>query len=137
MIQKIKLVTYLQQYGEHWADVLPENCPPEEVCIAAQEVFYRFTLSEDAIVPRDWFNHLTLYPKINFEDRIIAAGLSLWNCQERILKEKKLPAFKKCKGLAKISLMPEDGVIKQTSKDFYHYTWWRTTMCNLKKAELV
>ena len=43
MLQKFKLEAYIKLYGEHWADVLPENCPPEEVCTADNDVFYRFT----------------------------------------------------------------------------------------------
>lgn len=141
MLQKIKLAAYIKLYGEHWADVLPENCPPEEVCTADNDVFYRFTKSEDYIAPEDWYNHLTLFPNREFsgDRRVMAAGLSLWNTEERLLKEGKLPIFKKlnCKGLAKISLIPEDGVILQTTKEIHHHTWWRTTMCNLAKAELV
>lgn len=140
MIQKIKLTAYIKQYGEHWADELPENCPPEDVCIAIHEVFYRLTRRNDAIVPEDWYNHLTLYPQIDFGGRrVLAAGLSLWNSPERLLKERKLPVFKKnrCRGLAKIILIPEDGVVLQTGHENHHYTWWRTAMCNLAKAELV
>ena len=141
MLQEIKLAMYIEQYGDHWADELPENCPPEDVCTAEGDVFYRFTKNIDCIVPEDWYNHLTLFPEREYsaDRRILAAGLSLWNTEERILKEKKLPIFRKikCDGLAKISLIPEDGVILQTTKEIHHHTWWRTTMCNLAKAESV
>lgn len=59
MIKEIKLVTYIKEYGEHWADELPENCPPEDVCVADGDVFYRLTRNKDNIVPDDWQNNLT------------------------------------------------------------------------------
>lgn len=140
MIKEIKLVTYIKEYGEHWADELPENCPPEDVCVADGDVFYRLTRNKDNIVPDDWQNNLTLYPerKYNNNLRVYAAGLSLFDDLEALQNKMKLPAMKRLgmKGLAKIALEPEDGVVMPT---FYesHHTWWRTTMCNLDKAELL
>ena len=63
MIEETKLAAYIKKYGEHWADEMPENCPPEDVCTADNDVFYRFTKKEDVIEPRDWMNYRTLYPK--------------------------------------------------------------------------
>ena len=141
MIQEIKLAKYIKKYGEHWADDMPENCPPEDVCTADGDVFYRFTKKANVIEPRDWVNHRGLYPnrKWTKEELILASGLSLFDTPERILQERKLPGVRKLpwKGLAKISLIPLDGVILQTTKNVHHYTWWRTTLCNLEKAELI
>lgn len=140
MIKDIKLAAYIKKYGEHWADEMPENCPPEDVCIADNDVFYRFTKNEDTISPVDWQNYRTLFPKRSWttEELILAAGLSLSDNPDRFLRERKLPGVKKrkWKGIAKISLIPEDGVILQTMSE-HHYTWWRTTMCDLEKAELI
>lgn len=141
MIQEIKLAEYIKKYGENWADEMPENCPPEDVCTADNDAFYRFVKKADVIEPRDWINHRNLYPKRQWtkEELILASGLSLFDTPERMLQERKLPGVKKLpwKGLARISLIPMDGVILQTMKDVHHYTWWRTTMCNLGKAELI
>ena len=140
MLQEIKLAAYKKQYGEHWADELPENCPPEEVCIANNDVFYRLIHHTDHTTPEDWQNTITEQPKRKFtpEQIIYAAGMSVLNTEEVARDKLKMP-FMKNKGLigvAKISLIPEDGVVLQT---FYesHYTWWRTTLCNLEKAELI
>ncbi len=141
MIQHIKLAAYISEYGEHWADELPENCPPEDVCVTNEDVFYRLVKYEDHIEPSDWQNYLTLFPhrKYSPEDRIFAAGLSMFDNQGAAEKRKNLPIMKRLglNSLAKISLCPEDGVILQTYKDRSHYTWWRTTMCDLEKAELL
>lgn len=141
MIQEIKLAEFIDKYGEQWADEMPENCPPDDVCIADNEVFYRFTKKADVIEPRDWLNHRNLFPKREWtkEELILASGLSLFDTPERFLRERKLPGVKRLpwKGLAKIALIPSDGVVLQTTKDTHHYTWWRTALCNLEKAELV
>ncbi len=140
MIKSIKLKDYVKQYGDNWADEMPVNCPPEDVCTADSDVFYRFTKEADVIGPRDWINYRNLYPNRQWtkEEIIFAAGLSLFDSPDRFLRERKLPGVKKrpWKGLAKISLIPADGVVLQTMSA-HHYTWWRTTMCNLAKAELV
>lgn len=140
MIQDIKLTDYIKTFGEHWADEMPENCPPEDVAIADEKIFYRLTINEDRIVPEDWNNYLTLYPERTFsaKEKILAAGLSLADSKEAAVKKMKLPKIKKrgLKGIASISIIPKDGVILQT-KESSHYTWWRTTMCDLSKAKIV
>ncbi len=140
MIQPIKLSDYINMFGDHWADDLPENCPPEDVCIAGGEDFYRFTQEEDTIREEDWFNHLVLIPNNHFTDeqRVLASGLSLVDSLDAAEKKLLLPAMKKkFKGIACISLIPEDGVILQTGCHLHHFTWWRTTMCDLSKAQIV
>ena len=105
------------------------------------DVFFRMTLNEDRTVPEDWVNYLTLYPNQNYTDeqRVNAAGLSVMDSQEAAENKMRLPWMKKrgFKGLAKISLIPEDGVVLQTSNETNHFTWWRTKMCNLAKAKMV
>lgn len=139
MIQDIKLASYIETYGTHWADVLPDNCPPEDVCIANEDVFYRFTLNEDSIVAADWQNHLTLFPDKLFseQEQIVASGLSMMDELDAARKKMKLPGMKRFRAIAQISLVPEDGVILQTGCRIHHFTWWRTTMCNLTKARLI
>ena len=69
---------------------------------------------------------------------MFAAGLSIYDNLETLQKKMKLPMMKKrgLKGFARISLVPEDGVVLPTFEESHH-TWWRTTMCNLEKAELL
>ena len=140
MLQEIKLVAYIIQYGEHWADELPENCPPEDVCVANNDNFYRLIHHTDHTIPEDWLNTITEQTKRKFtsEQIIYAAGMSILN-NPAIAREKlKMPLMKNkgLTGIARISLIPEDGVVLQTFSDS-HYTWWRTTMCNLAKAEII
>lgn len=139
MIQSIKLANYIDVYGEHWADDLPENCPPEDVCVAEGDDFYRFTQEEDTIREDDWFNYLTLLPNNHFteEQKVLASGLSLVDSLDAAEKKLLLPGMKKFKGIACISLIPEDGVILQTGCSVHHFTWWRTTMCDLTKAQIL
>lgn len=140
MIQEIKLATYKKQFGEHWADVLPKNCPPEDVCIANNDDFYRLIHHTDHTTLDDWLNTITEQPNRRFTSELIiyAAGMSVLDDIKVARDKLKMPLMKNkgLTGIAKISLIPEDGVVLQT---FYgsHYTWWRTTMCNLEKAEIL
>ena len=140
MIQNIKLTAYIKQYGEHWADELPENCPPEDVCIAENDDFYRLIHHTDYTIKDDWLNTITEQPKRKFspEQIIFAAGISVLDNLEVAKVKLKMPFVKNkgLNGIAKISLIPEDGVVKQTFNESHH-TWWRTTMCNLEKAETI
>ena len=139
MLQEIKLASYIENYGENWADNLPAGCPPEDVCIANEDVFFRMTFEVDSIQPKDWYNHLALFPERIFSDseKLFAAGLSLLDTIEEVERKRKLPGTKHLKGTARISLVPEDGVVLQTGRRVHHFTWWRTTMCNLSKAQIV
>lgn len=140
MIQEIKLSKYIEEYGENWADELPENCPPEEVCISQGCTFYRYIANDSEIEERDWLNHIKRYPKIHFEGekKIMAAGLSLQDDIDNARNNLLLPLIRKnYKGLASINLLPVDGVLKQTTNDVHHYTWWRTNSCDLTKAQIV
>ncbi len=139
MITDIKLSSYIERYGEKWADDLPDNCPPEDVCVCSGELFYRYTINRDYIVPEDWNNYLKLFPGKTFSDnqRIFAAGLSLLHDKETAVNKTKLPGVRnQFNGIAAIPLEPEDGVVLQSYKQ-HHYTWWRTIMCNLSKAQII
>lgn len=139
MIVEIKLADYISNYEDNWADELPENCPPEDVSISNGDLFYRFTHREDVITDDDWKNNLQLYPDKKYTGDLLkyAAGLSILNDLE-VARQKKLPLLKnRYNGIAEISLVPTDGVIKQTFSEKSHYTWWRTKSCDLSKAHLV
>ena len=140
MLVPIILSDYVSTYGNDWADVLPDNCPPEKVFISNEDVFFRFIKNPDYVVEDDWKSYLVLKPNNSYsaEKRILAAGLSLYNDLQTATDKLKLHLFRnKFKGLVRLSLIPEDGVVLQTFSDIHHYTWWRTNKCNLAKAQLV
>ena len=140
MLHETTLTQYIEIYGEDWADEMPENCPPEDIYTSNDNIFYRYTANESAIDKRDWLNHINRYPNIHFDGdkKILAAGLSLQDNLDNARRNLKLPQIKKhYSGLAAITLVEEDGVLKQTTNDVHHYTWWRTNRCNLNKAEMV
>lgn len=140
MLQEIKISDYLTRYGENWADSLPDNCPPEDVKISEGDLFFRFTKNEDSIIDDDWKSYLLLYPEREYygENLVNAAGLSMLDDLDDAKNQLRLPYIKKqFKGLAQISIIPEDGVVKHTGDKIHHYTWWRTEKCNLSKAQMV
>lgn len=140
MIQEIKLAAYIKQYGEHWADELPQNCPPEDVCVANNDDFFRLIHHTDHTTPEDWQSTIAEQPNRKFtpEQIIYASGMSVLNDLEVARRKLKMPLMKNkgLVGIAKISLIPEDGVVMQTFGDSHH-TWWRTTICKLEKAETI
>lgn len=65
------MTAYIKKYGEHWADELPENCPPEDVCIADNDDFYRLIHHTDHATPEDWLNTITEQPKRNVQVALV------------------------------------------------------------------
>ncbi|MBQ3658466.1 MAG: hypothetical protein II956_16740 [Bacteroidales bacterium] len=47
------------------------------------------------------------------------------------------PMMKKFKGIAELTLNPEDGVLQQTGKKIGHYTWWRTKAFDINSAKII
>ena len=137
MLQQIHIDEYIRLYGENWADSLPEGCPPESVCISGGDEFYRFTILPDRVSAQDWQNHLTLFPERKFDNISFAAGLSVQDNLDNAKRLKCLPYLRKFKGIARISLVETDGVVLQTGRDAHHFTWWRTKMCDLTKAQMI
>lgn len=137
MLKEDKLSHYVETYKIEWADSLPENCPPEDILIPEDEEFYRFIKNDNKIVQEDWISYAKLSPnKYNGNDLILASGLSvLKNIDTK--KIIKLPAMKHHKAIAKIILNPTDGVLKKTGNNKDHYTWWRTSLFDDTKAEIL
>lgn len=137
MLKKDKLSHYIETYQIEWADPLPENCPPEDILIPEEEEFHRLLFNEDKIVEDDWKPYTQLHPDQSYigEKLILANGLSLIK-DVNFSRLKKLSNMKRFKGIALIKLNPTDGVLKKTGgKD--HYTWWRTTLFDTDKAEII
>ena len=136
MLKEDILAHYKETHHIEWANVLPENCPPEEILIPEEEEFYRLLLNEDTMVDEDWKSQKELHPNNSYkgEDYVNAHGLSVLKEADHSLF--KLPRFKRFKGLAKVILNPTDGVLKKTYGE-KHYTWWRTTSFDTNSAEII
>lgn len=134
------LESYLRQYPVTWAVNMPPNCPPQHIDIPHNHSFFRLTLHEDYIDQQDMKNYVELNPGNDWGDMLpLASGLSVYNSEDKARKEIKLPYLKKFnfKGIAKIALNPQDGVVLQTTKKKEHYTWWRTTGFNINNAQML
>ncbi len=130
------LKDYLKTHPIQWADDLPEGAPPETVLVPDNDVFYRITKG-NRLTNEDLISYLQQYPhKYEGESKIFASGLSVFNNLKAIKKKMKLANLKDCKGIAKLMLIPIDGVVVKTLKDRHHYTWWRTQSFDLSKAEM-
>lgn len=139
MLKEDTLSHYRETYQIEWANNLPENCPPENILVPENEVFYRLLFNKNEIVGDDWKPYIDLYPDKKYigNTLVMANGLSISKI-DNYNELTKLPALKKrYKGLAKITLNPEDGVLKKTGYDDKHYTWWRTTSFDENSAEIV
>jgi hypothetical protein len=136
MLIEDTLSHYKETYQIEWANILPDNCPPENILVPEDEEFYRLLINEDAITDEDWKSQKELHPNNPYEGEhfVNAHGLSI--LKEVDKKTFKLPRYKRFKGLAKITLNPTDGVLKKTYGD-KHYTWWRTTSFDENSAEII
>jgi hypothetical protein len=140
MKRDIKLSDYIKQFGCNWADILPKNCPPQQVLYSENDFFYRFTIEDNIVTDKDWVSYLLLFPERLFSGTslVLASGLSIRDSLEDARNQFKLPFIKKhFKGVAQIALLPEDGVMIHSKKDLHHFTWWRTSTCDLSKARIV
>ena len=138
MLTDDNLTHYKTVYNVDWVGNLPENCPPEDILVPNNEVFYRLLLNKDHFVDNDWKTYIELYPNKKYigENFILAHGLSILH-DGNFNKLKKLPQLKKFNGIAKIRLNPIEGVIKKSCSSTSHYTWWRTTAFNINSAEII
>lgn len=100
----------------------PEGCPPgdathEELCV------YRYCI-EQTVTENDFLSYYQLDP-VKWNGKIRAYGLSVQLCKEDCIKGLQLPAIRKrFKSYASGMTYANTGVIKQTGKNPFHYTWW-------------
>lgn len=137
MLTQDTLENYKKSHEIEWANNLPEDCPPDIILVPDNQEMYRLTISADQVTEEDFKPYLELYPDKQYSgiNKVLASGLSvLASCEPKTLN--KLPIRKKLKGVAKLTLNPDDGVLAKSGGD-NHYTWWRTKSFDINSAEIV
>lgn len=137
MLKEDTLENYKKSHEIKWANELPEGCPPENILIPSDQEMYRLTLEADKVTEADFIPYLEQYKekKYSVPQRIMAAGLSVFSSYAPTLTQK-IPTLKKFKGVAKLLLNPQDGVLAKTGGE-NHYTWWRSTSFDINSAEII
>lgn len=98
---------------------------------------FRLTLEADKVTEADFVPYLEQYKdkKYSAPQKIMAAGLSIFSSYDPSLTQK-IPSLRKFKGVAKLQLNPQDGVLAKTGGE-NHYTWWRTTSFDINTVEMI
>ena len=137
MLKEDTLENYKKSHEIEWANELPEGCPPENILIPSDQEMYRLTLEADKVTEADFIPYLEKYKERKYSAplKIMAAGLSLFSSYDPALTQK-IPTLKKFKGVAKLLLNPQDGVLAKTGGE-NHYTWWRSTSFDINSAEII
>ena len=137
MLQKSTLSEYLEQYPVVWVPDMPDGVPPEEICVPHEHVLYRLTKGEIATA-EDLTTYYEKDPNKDWGDKHAESyAVSLYDDLDKTGKLLKIPSLKNSKGVSKIILNPENGVVKQTSKSPYHYSWWKTNKIDINCVETV
>lgn len=137
MLIKSTLTNYLAHNAVVWVPSMPVDIPPEEICIPANHVLYRLTKKEH-ITKFDLLSYYELDPEHDWGDKLgIAHGLSLFDDLSKVNKLIRIPSLKNSKGVSKLTLNAQNGVVKQTTKNHYHYTWWKTSSFDINTVETV
>ncbi|MBQ9426664.1 MAG: hypothetical protein IJU36_03445 [Paludibacteraceae bacterium] len=136
MLKPYTLSEYSQEYKPIWTCEMPEGCPPDDIKVPFQHIFFRLAQKHDTYCERDFLTYAEMYPERPWGDMLpMAMGLSLIDDETKARKNLKLPMFRNYKGIITLELNPQDGVVKQTGVHHSHYTWWRTKkfqIANLK-----
>ena len=110
-----------------WFEQLPEQCPPKDA-VPCSGVYFRIAKG----IPTDsddYFSQRMMQPNGVFMgegiDECILHAVSLFAALDDAKKRLKLPKFRK-QTVVKVTLAPEDGVIKKTFGTSHH-SWWRST----------
>jgi hypothetical protein len=140
MLEAKKIEEYIAEYQPKWAIVMPDNCPPAEIDVPHCHPFFRLTHAVTCADAEDLKSYAELNPQKDWGYKLpLAVGLSLFNDENTAKRELKLPYIKRkhlC-GIAQFTLRPQDGVVKQTTKSIFHYTWWRTLSFNIQNAIMI
>ena len=107
-----------------WDEPLPNDCPPGDARKPQDETFYRLV---ELIPPsdHDFWSQRKLYPEKGFyANECVARSCSLLSNRASIIDLLKLPAHRS-KTVVELTLPPHSGVVKKTSKNPDHYSWWR------------
>lgn len=138
MLVAKKIQDYLKENRVTWACNMPEGCPPEDILVPSDHMFYRYALNKDSYSADDFMSYAESNPKKDWGEMLpLAVGLSVLADAQRAKQNMKLPMLRKFNGIIALSLNPIDGVVKQTGAHKTHYTWWRTTSFNMSNLNML
>jgi hypothetical protein len=107
-----------------WDETLPQGCPPKDAKPPENKRFFRLV---ESIPPleSDFWSQRKHYPKKKFKTtECIARSCSIFTELNRCADIRKLPLHKN-KKVVELTLTPESGLIKNTGRHAYHYSWWK------------
>jgi len=109
-----------------WFNDFPEQCPPLDARKDKLEVFR--LVSNSPPTADDFLPTIKESPHRNFSDEnmCIACGVSVFKNIDDILRRREDFKPLKDKKVAYGTIMPDDGVVKETGKPS-HITWWLQT----------
>lgn len=135
MLREAKLKDYLIENLIKWVPDMPDGVPPEDICIPNNHFFYRFT-KEVNITEQDLITYYEMNSErdwgANFAESF---ALSLFDDINKASRLLSIPSLRNSKGISKITINAQDGVVKQTSKP-YHYSWWKTNQFDINTVEM-
>ena len=138
MLISIKIEDYNLQYRPEWACVMPQGCPPEDVLVPKEHLFYRLSQKPDTYSQEDFVSYAEKDHERHWGEQLpLAVGLSVIDNEAKAKKNLKLPMFRQFKGIIALLLNPTDGVVKQTGIHLSHYTWWRTKSFNMSNLKML
>lgn len=140
MLKPYKIEQYQAEFNPQWVCKMPKGCPPEDIMVPFEHSFYRLSKNATSYDSDDFATYAEKDPNRNWGEQLpLAVGLSVIDNESKARKNLKLPLFKHFKGIIVLTLIPKDGVVKQTGVHNSHYTWWRTMAfdtSNLKMVQL-
>lgn len=127
MLKPYTLSDFSKEYKPVWTCEMPEGCPPNDILVAFQHPFYRLAQNANMYSEQDFLSYTDMYPNRPWGGMLpLALGLSVIDNELKARKNLKLPMFRNYRGIIRLELNPQDGVVKQTGVHRSHYTWWRT-----------
>ena len=140
MLKPYKISDYCEAYKPEWTCEMPAGCPPEDILVPSNHLFYRLASHANTYLEDDFKSYAEANPQRDWGERLpLAVGLSLIDKEAKARKNLKLPMFRHFMGIIALTLNPADGVVKQSGVHLSHYTWWRTKafqMSNLTMLQI-
>ncbi len=138
MLTPYHIDDYIKEFTPSWYCEMPEGCPPEDILVPKEHLFYRLAHRSDGYDMDDFKSYSETCPNKDWGERLpLAVGLSIIDNEAKARKNLKLPMFRTFKGIIQLSLNPTDGVVKQTGVHASHYTWWRTNTFVMKNLKMI
>ena len=138
MLRQYHIDDYIREFSPTWNCEMPEGCPPADIFVPQNHLFYRLAHHSDRYDRDDFMSYAETCPNKDWGERLpLAIGLSIIDNEIKARKKLKLPMFRTYKGLIQLSLNPTDGVVKQTGVHTSHYTWWRTKTFKMENLKMI